>query len=43
MHHGSIGFHFKVNSPGDVWAGAEVVLEARIHAELTIAFANRVM
>ena len=43
MHHGSIGFYFRVNSPGDVWAGAEVVLEARIHPELTIAFANRVM
>jgi MOSC domain-containing protein YiiM len=34
---------FRVNSPGDVWAGSEVVLETRNHPELTIVFANRVL
>ena len=43
MHHGSAGFCFRVLSPGDVWAGAAAVLEASLHPELTIAFANRVI
>ena len=43
IEHGSTGFYFRVLSAGEVWAGAGVVLEARIHPELTIAFANRVM
>lgn len=43
IDHGSTGFYFRVLSAGEVWAGADVVLEARIHPELTIAFANRVM
>jgi hypothetical protein len=34
---------FRVNSPGDVWAGSEVVLETRNHPELTIVFADRVL
>ena len=43
IDHGSTGFYFRVLSAGEVWAGAAVVLEARIHPDLTIAFANRVM
>ncbi len=43
IDHGSTGFYFRVLSSGEVWAGAPVVLEARTHPELTIAFANRVM
>lgn len=43
IDHGSTGFYCRVLSPGDVWAGAPVNLEARIHSDLTIAFANLVM
>ena len=43
MHYGRTGISFRVVSPGGVWAGADVVLEAPIDPELTIAFAKRVM
>ena len=34
---------FRVLSAGEVWAGAKVVLETRIHPELNITFADGVM
>lgn len=40
---GYTGFYFRVIDEGEIWPGAELVLEGRPHPSLTVTEANRVM